>query len=207
MTHALFVGVGQLLDHILEKMGSGLRTTKVSTFEEALGLIASRPPDVVVISSAVDRGGLLPAAHRRNPRFRGSVIEVDLTNPADGLTVHEWVAARRAYMRRAASLARLVEELRGLCRRAEERSAAIESVRTLGYNDCVEVMGRILQVQTEVIGRHEMSIRTVIVEGGQVLNAISRPFPEELLELGNCDEHVHGQHLKVLAGVRDGQLC
>jgi hypothetical protein len=81
---------------------------------------------------------------------------------------------------------------------------AAKDPRTLGHNKSVELGGRRLMVQTEVLGKGELKIRTTVLESGVVRYSESNPCP------GNDVEQVRplvdAQHARNVERVQRGEV-
>lgn len=67
-------------------------------------------------------------------------------------------------------------------------------VKKIGFNASVLVDGRDLHVQTEVLTREGIVIRTTILEGGVAKFAEKRPCPPEVSDLSAFVAVVESQH-------------
>jgi hypothetical protein len=80
----------------------------------------------------------------------------------------------------------------------------LADVRKIGFNDPVEVQGRKLHIQTEVITREGVIFRTVVLEGGVVRFLENRPCPPEITDLGALTACVKSQHEELLDTIKQG---
>jgi hypothetical protein len=80
----------------------------------------------------------------------------------------------------------------------------LAEARKIGFNDPVEVEGRSLHVQTEVLTRERVVFRTVVLEGGVVRFLENRPCPPEVTDLGALVACVKSQHEELLDKIRRG---
>lgn len=67
-------------------------------------------------------------------------------------------------------------------------------IRQVGFNESVNLQGRPFHVQTEVLVREQIMIRTTVLEAGAVMFAESHPCPNEALELDAFSALVEAQH-------------
>ena len=74
-----------------------------------------------------------------------------------------------------------------------EHPAANEA-RSIGFNESVSLDGRVVHVQTEVLGHEKPVIRTTILEGGLVLHVENHGCPTEPLQLEQLRQRVEQQH-------------
>ncbi len=81
---------------------------------------------------------------------------------------------------------------------------SLAEARKIGFNDPVEVAGHTLHVQTEVLTREGVIIRTVVLEGGVVRLAENRPCPPEVSDLAALVARVQSQHGELLDRIRRG---
>lgn len=86
------------------------------------------------------------------------------------------------------------------------RSDAIaEALMRRGHNDSEEIAGRSLHVQTEVVARRPIKVRSQIFEGGRILYAhVGQLEPGIDLEAGV--QAIRAQHEQTLAKLRRGEL-
>jgi hypothetical protein len=75
---------------------------------------------------------------------------------------------------------------------------------TVGFNSEAAFGGRIFHVQTEVINRSDLTIRTTVHEGGVVRSSIS--VSAETTAVDTLTEQARKQHETVVAGVRRGEV-
>ena len=76
--------------------------------------------------------------------------------------------------------------------------------RSLGHNNHVELNGRKLMVQTEVLGKAELKVRTTVLESGVVRYSESNPCPASGLE--EVRPIVEAQHARNLERVQRGEV-
>jgi hypothetical protein len=82
--------------------------------------------------------------------------------------------------------------------------------REIGFNESVTVQGRSLHVQTEVLGREELIIRTTVLEGGVVrvterqLCPVETTRPEQLRVLA---EEQHRRNVLQLTEAAGNGAC
>lgn len=79
-------------------------------------------------------------------------------------------------------------------------------VRELGFNDRVQVEGRSFDVQTEVVERSALEIRSTVLEQGRVLYTTSGALGAEHADVARAEEVVREQHDAVLGMVRRGEV-
>ncbi len=79
-----------------------------------------------------------------------------------------------------------------------------EAAAKLGFNETVHVGGRALHVQTEVLTRAGIVIRTTVLEGGVARLAEGRPCPPDVDDLDAFTALVLAQHQKHVDLVRRG---
>ena len=73
--------------------------------------------------------------------------------------------------------------------------------RSIGFNESVTVGGRVLHVQTEILGRNEITIRTTIIDGGTVQLAESHacnPDATHLEQLRALAQEQHDRQVRKL---------
>ena len=81
-----------------------------------------------------------------------------------------------------------------------------EDLRKIGFNDEVECNGETLHVQTEVMGRNEFTIRTIIVDGGTVRHSDSQPCDSGSGDLESVKAAAQAQHRRNVDKVREGGI-
>lgn len=70
-----------------------------------------------------------------------------------------------------------------------------DAVYDIGFNAEVRSGARRLHVQTEIVGRSELKIRTIVVEGGAILANYDQPCPpDEGVEQIRRLAHTHHQN-------------
>ncbi len=80
----------------------------------------------------------------------------------------------------------------------------LDAVKRVGFNETVHVGERALHVQTEVLTRDGIVIRTTVLEGGVARLAEGRPCPPEITELNAFEALVLAQHEKHVELARHG---
>ncbi len=80
----------------------------------------------------------------------------------------------------------------------------LESVKRVGFNETVRVGRRELHVQTEVLTREGIVIRTTVLEGGVARLAEGRPCPPEIRDMDAFEALVLAQHKKHVELARHG---
>ena len=76
----------------------------------------------------------------------------------------------------------------------------------MGHNSEVEHADRRFQVQTEVVGRRAINIRTTVVAGGLVLLCESQPCPVEGTDTSAARALVAALHRSVVGRVKRGEF-
>lgn len=74
--------------------------------------------------------------------------------------------------------------------------------KRIGFNDPVESGGKTLHVQTEVLTRNGIVIRTTVLDGGIATFAESRPCPPDIADLAALIALVESQHKRHVEQVR-----
>jgi hypothetical protein len=69
---------------------------------------------------------------------------------------------------------------------------------SIGFNDSVDVEGRGLHVQTEVLMRNGAAIRTTVLAGGVAKYAKTEPVPPNVLDMEALEARVRAQHQGIL---------
>jgi len=70
----------------------------------------------------------------------------------------------------------------------------LSELSKIGFNARVQADGRQYHVQTEVLARDEIAIRTTVLEAGTVRFAESRPAPDGLDDISRFSAFVEDQH-------------
>ena len=81
-----------------------------------------------------------------------------------------------------------------------------EEVRCLGFNTDVEHDATTFHVQTEIIGRDELKVKTSVLLGGVVRFYDTRPCPTHKSNLQDLRELIEALHLLVVERVRQGEI-
>ena len=86
--------------------------------------------------------------------------------------------------------------------------ARTDGVREIGFNQSVQVNGRELHVQTEVLGRDQLIVRTTVNEGGVVRLAervVYQGDPAGVDAIRAVAEAQHARHIQeLMEGTRRG---
>jgi hypothetical protein len=69
-----------------------------------------------------------------------------------------------------------------------------DAARKIGYNTPVTVGARTLHVQTEVLGRDQLRIRTTVLERGVVRFTDTRDCPSDSMDLDQIKQAAESQH-------------
>jgi hypothetical protein len=85
-------------------------------------------------------------------------------------------------------------------------SSASDDIRKIGFNDHVQVDGRALHIQTEVLQRGGYVMRTTVLEGGTVQFATSEPCPDEARDHERIRALVQSQHEAYVGKVIRGEV-
>lgn len=72
----------------------------------------------------------------------------------------------------------------------------------IGFNESVVALGRTLHVQTEVLTRDGIVIRTVVLDGGVAVFAERQPCPPDVTDLGAFTALVEAQHQRRIERLR-----
>ena len=78
-----------------------------------------------------------------------------------------------------------------------------DDLSSLGFNDHVELDGRSLHVQTEVTRTDPITVRSVVFEGGTILDATTCALPHS--DHSQAKQAIQLQHENVLADVLSGR--
>ncbi len=79
-----------------------------------------------------------------------------------------------------------------------------EELRKIGFNDSIDVGTRTLHVQTEVIVRDGVLIRTMVLEGGIVRSVDRHPCPPELVAVDEIRAYANSRHEQRVQAARQG---
>jgi hypothetical protein len=85
-------------------------------------------------------------------------------------------------------------------------SSASADIRKIGFNDNLQVEGRALHIQTEVLQRGGYVMRTTVLEGGTVRFATSEPCPHDLQDQERIRALVKLQHESYVGKVIRGEV-
>lgn len=77
-------------------------------------------------------------------------------------------------------------------------SLRLDDLKKVGFNESVQVGGRSLHVQTEVLTRSGIVIRTTVLEGGVAKLAEHTPCPDNVSDLGAFVALVESQHKQLV---------
>jgi hypothetical protein len=79
-----------------------------------------------------------------------------------------------------------------------------DELRKIGFNDSVDVGKRTLHVQTEVIVRDGVLIRTMVLEGGIVRFVDRHVCPPALVAVDEIRAYANSRHERHVAAARQG---
>jgi hypothetical protein len=209
MRTAIFVDLGQIPGLLTLKDEVEVRTIHSPDTESALTTIRETSPSVVVASAALEEGApgaFLEAVRGAVPGFQGAVIVANISAPPQTLTVYEWNPAERDYVSRAALPKDLNLEVGRFCRRGAGIWTDSEELRAIGFADNVEHKGASIHIQTEILAREKIRIKTTVLEGGAVRAKFTEPFqPEGDDAVAETREAARLQHAQVLEGLVAGE--
>ena len=81
----------------------------------------------------------------------------------------------------------------------------LDELREIGFNEDVTVSGRVLHVQTEVMGRASPVIKTTVMEGGALRASETQPCPD-ISNVGQVRELASAQHRECVERVARGEV-
>ena len=73
-------------------------------------------------------------------------------------------------------------------------SLNVAEAQTIGFNNSVDVGGLTLHLQTEVVKRGGMVIRTTVLDGGVAKSVTNEPVPPDVSEMDALVALVWAQH-------------
>lgn len=79
-------------------------------------------------------------------------------------------------------------------------------VRELGFNDRIQVNGRAFDIQTEVVDRGALKVRSTVLEQGKVLYSMTIALSPEPDDGEQTALAVQEQHYVVVGMVRRGEV-
>lgn len=82
----------------------------------------------------------------------------------------------------------------------------LDRIRRIGFNTSVDVGERNLHVQTEVLVRDQVVIRTLVLEGGAIRKAERLPCPEHLQTPEELEEYVRVRHEEQVAALKSNEV-
>ena len=82
----------------------------------------------------------------------------------------------------------------------------ISDLRELGHNDRLQVNGRSLDVQTEVVGQGPWEVRSMVIEAGRVIHTSRGSLPATITDVERAAQEVRAQHERVMRKVGQGEL-
>lgn len=81
----------------------------------------------------------------------------------------------------------------------------LDQIRKIGFNTSVDVGDRNLHVQTEVLTRKQVVMRTLVLEGGAILRAERHPCPEHLEAPEELEAYVRQRHYESVEALKSGE--
>jgi hypothetical protein len=82
----------------------------------------------------------------------------------------------------------------------------LQDLKDVGFYNLVEREGRSLHVQTEVLWRESIKVKSTVIEGGKILRAVAQPLPESIDNAERGRAFIRAQHDAVLFEVDNGKL-
>jgi hypothetical protein len=198
------------LQHLIQPDHIGCRGIEMLYAEDidaALPLMTRKRPGLVLIASALippgesDTADIFP---RQVLRGRPAIVVISPRHRESALSIHEWDLDTGSYTRRQRALSCLRHECQQLMGRHRTLRSRVEAAQEVGFNDCVQLESRSLQVQTEVACRDAIVIRTMIVEGGAVLDVKAVQLAGAPRDV---EQRARDQHRETVAEVQRGEYC
>lgn len=81
-----------------------------------------------------------------------------------------------------------------------------EAIRKIGFNKYVRLASRELHVQTEVLLRDGILVKTTVLEGGTVLFTDTQACPAEITDVREIEAYVAAQHHRNIAKLISGAV-
>ena len=79
----------------------------------------------------------------------------------------------------------------------------VKVLRDIGYYDCLELNGKSFHVQTEVMGKDEVKIKTSVISDGAILDGLVSICPSSVTNLEQGEAVAKTQHKDFLNRVQN----
>jgi hypothetical protein len=216
MPTALFIGLEHLFKSMQLDRDKPSDVVHASDLSSAMSQFRRLSPKLVLLPSTINgvcRGGFLGLLKRRYPDCHATVIIFDAKKQGNELTIYSWDSVQRSFVSRSSSMDRLRQEIQTALDWEEDPTpvqdeipkAIKDEIKTIGFYNCVEVKGRSFHVQTEIISRELMQVKSTVLEGGTVLDTSVQPYPTHLDDRIQGEAFIQAQHEKMVEQVNQGK--
>ena len=79
-------------------------------------------------------------------------------------------------------------------------------IGNLGHNDRIEVGQRSFDIQTEILERGSLQVRTTVLEAGKVVHTTSAPLSQSAADVESAAATVSAQHQAIIEATRQGKI-
>lgn len=216
MPTALFIGLEHLFKSMQLDKDRPSEVVHATDLSSAMSQFRKLSPRLVLLPATIDgvcRGGFLGLLKRRFPDCHATVIVFDAKKQGNELTVYGWDSAQRSFSSRSSSMDKLQREIQTALDWEEEPTPILDEmpkaikdeIKNIGFYNCVELKGRSFHVQTEIISRDLMQIKSTVLEGGTVLDTSVQPYPSHLDDRIQGEAFIQAQHEKMVEQVNQGK--
>jgi hypothetical protein len=198
---AVFIGADHMVEPVFHDVASRLHVAHHSQWESGLKAIEMAGPCLVMVSGTAehpDSSAFFDHLRRQIPHSLTPAVAVDLM--ARRITVERWDQGAGAFTKQV----RPIDELTATVDALLEPAVAPEELAALrdeGFYNHVPVAERTLHVQTEVLTRDFVRIKSTVLEGGRILYGTSQVLPLDVEDVARAKAIVRAQHDAVMAQV------
>jgi hypothetical protein len=195
---AIFIGTQHTAEPLFHEVNALVHVVHIAQWDRGLKAIEEASPRLIVVSGTADRPEpnlFLDRLRQRLPHCRVPAIAADMKGR--GLIVQLWDPIKQVFGTRTRPMDDLLAIVRALLRPAAS-TVALEPLREVGFYNHISVDQRTLHVQTEVLWRDEIRIKSTVLEGGRILYATSQLLPLDIEDVEQGRAFIQAQHTVVL---------
>jgi hypothetical protein len=200
MQKAICVGFEQHQQRVIDVVCKGAQVLYFSGIEEALQVLDSSKSQLLLVNTSNNKLSpleLLEEILSQISGFKSKVVLLDSEQTEAKPTILEWDDIQKNYSSRVVSMEDLEQEL--------EIFRSIGEIINIGFYNCMEVGGRKIHVQTEVVENETIQIRTTLIENGKLLDAVICNWDEDDRSLAEVRNASEAQHKLAVADVGQGK--
>lgn len=195
---AIFIGTQHTAEPLFHEVNALVHVEHIAQWDRGIKAIEEASPRLIVVSGTADRPdpkAFLDRLRQRLPHCRVPAIAADMKDR--GLIVQLWDPMKNTFVTRTRPMEDLLAIIRALLRSAAS-TVALEPLRDVGFYNHVSVDQRTLHVQTEVLWRDEIRVKSTVLDGGRILYATSQLLPLDIEDVEQGKAFIQAQHSVVL---------